>query len=130
MSADLLFECIRKNNAFLRASSSSGYKTILSAEAGNLTAKNSSKFSGILPGKAAGLGLVSKGKNQQIILTTSASGANLNRPKKAFVSTTISKNFKSGQNAISKVLGASRAGLVAQAKAKLVKVKQALRKRN
>ena len=127
--SDLIFECIRKNNAFLRASSTSGFKTILSAETGNLKAKNSSKFSGIIPGNACGLGLVSKGKNQKIVLTTSAAGANLSRPSKATVCTTLSKNNKIGQNALSKVLGASRPGLLAQAKAKLIKVKQSLRKR-
>ena len=129
MSSDLIFECIRKNNAFLRASSTSGLKTVLSAESGNLKAMNSAKFSG-LTNKACGLGLIAQGKNQKIVLTTSTAGSNLSKPKKALVSTTISKNYKSGQNALSKVLGASRPGLFIQAKAKLVKVKQSLRKRN
>ena len=128
MSADLIWECIRKNHSFIRRSP--GSSATFSAEAGNLNGSNSLKYSGLLPGRAAGLGLVSNGKKQSIVLVTSSSAAKSSLPKKAFVSTGISKNNTVGNNAINKVLGLAKPGVVAAAKAKLSKLKQALRKRH
>jgi hypothetical protein len=126
MSADLIWECVRKNHSFLRTGP--GSTTTFSAEAGNLTGKNSVKYSGLLPGRAAGLNLVSSGKKQSLVLVTSSSAAKSFLPKKALVATGISKNTKVGLNAINKVLGLSKPGVVAAAKAKFAKLKTALRK--
>ena len=128
MSAEIVWECIRKNHSFLRTSP--GSAAVLSAEPGNLTGKNSIKYSGLLPVRAGGLNIVSNGKKQSIVLVTSSSAPKSSLPKRAFVSTGISKNNAKADNAINKVLGKAKPGLVAAAKAKLLKLKQALRKRH
>ena len=116
MSGQIIWECIRNNNSFLRH----GARLTLSAENGNMLSKHSAKYSG-LTGQAAGLKLVTKGKKQSIVLSTPSA-------RKLAVPTTVSKNAVAGHKAISKVLGASRPAAVALAKRSFLKIKQAMRK--
>jgi hypothetical protein len=113
--ADLIWECVRNNNSFLRH----GARVTLSAENGNLLSKNSFKYSG-LTGKAAGLKLAQKGKKQSIVMTAPS--------RKIAASTTVSKNNATAFKAINKVLGSTRPNAVATAKRAYLKIKQALRK--
>ena len=112
--ADLIWECIRKNNCFLRPDT----RVTLSAENGNMYSKNSFKYSG-LTGKAAGLKLVQAGKKSSIVMTAPS--------RKIAASTTVSKNNAAAFKTISKVLGATRPAAVAPIKRAYAKIKQALR---
>lgn len=113
--ADLIWECVRKNNCFLRP----GARVTLSAENGNVFSKNSFKYSG-LTGKAAGLKLVQSGKKSSIVMTAPS--------RKISASTTVSKNQTCAFKTINKVLGSTRPAAVASVKRAYSKIKQALRK--
>jgi hypothetical protein len=124
MSA-LIWQCIRDNHAFLKKGH--GPKT-LSAEAGNMVHVHNNKFSGLSGRKVAGLTLVTKGKKQQIILTTKVAGGKAACPAKLLNQSGVSKNTKKATNAISKNLALYRPDLVSTAAAKFQKIKRALRK--
>ena len=113
--SDLIWECVRKNNSFLRH----GALVTLSAENGNALSKHSFKYSG-LTGKPAGLKLVQNGKKQSIVLTAPT--------RKIAAATTVSKNQTVGLKAINKVLGSTRPNAVAVVKRAYAKIKHALRK--
>ena len=49
MSAEVVWQCIKKNNAFLRKGSAGRHDAIFSAEPGNLYARHSFKHSGVCP---------------------------------------------------------------------------------
>jgi hypothetical protein len=52
MSAEVVWQCIKKNNAFLRKGSAGRHDAIFSAEPGNLYARHSFKHSGVCPDAA------------------------------------------------------------------------------
>jgi hypothetical protein len=124
MSA-LIWQCVRDNHAYLKKGH--GPK-VLSAEPGNLTSIHNNKFSGLSGRKVAGLSVVTKGKKQQITLSTKLFSDKAACPKKLFNATGVSKNSKKASNCISKRLGLYRPDLVSAATAKYQKIKQSLRK--
>ena len=124
MSADIIWECIRSNHAFLRP----GLTMDLSREIGNALNKNSLKYSGLLPNRCAGLDLHKTGKKVSIVLTTSATGLKRTQPHKIFSSTRVTSNSRLGEKTIQKVLGSARPAAVQVSLVKYMKLKKSLRK--
>ena len=124
MSA-LIWQCVRDNHAYLKKGQ--GPKTF-SAEPGNIANIHNNKFSGLSGTKVAGLAVVTKGKNQQITLTTKSANGKAACPRKLFSASGISKNTKKAASSISKNLGLYRPDLVSAANAKYQKIKLSLRK--
>ena len=99
MSAEIAWECIRNNSAFLRKKGVNKAKQIFSAEPGHLTGLNRFSVSTLVG--ASALTVQKTGKKETIVLKTRTKGEKgLRKPAKAVVKTGINKCAKKAAKAI------------------------------
>ncbi|KAL7579411.1 hypothetical protein ACA910_014079 [Epithemia clementina (nom. ined.)] len=90
----LVWECIRKNNSFLRKTNGSSKRSgavQFSVEKGNLKSLNMLKYSGVANSKA--IDVVCTPENRAQLVTKTASKCH-DQPKKAMVATNVNKDFR------------------------------------
>uniref|UniRef100_A0A7S2J2U4 Ribosomal eL28/Mak16 domain-containing protein n=1 Tax=Zooxanthella nutricula TaxID=1333877 RepID=A0A7S2J2U4_9DINO len=125
----LIWECVRKNNAFIRKSRN---MPTMSAEPGNLLGLSSSKFSGIAAAKVLDISSKKTGDKETIILTSShKKGSRLQRPGSRLLTTGLKKQAKKGLAQVDKIVDAGfyRRDLLAIAKTKYDKVRASFKKK-
>jgi len=130
-SPELLWECIKANNSFMRKSPGAGNKT-MSAERGNLCALHSFKFSGLANRQVVGLASAKSGKKESIVLTTrQKKEAKASVPSSQYLEKGIKKRPKKGVAQLQKVMGAGfyRKDLLDLATAKYAKITTSFRKK-
>lgn len=128
-SADLIWECVKKNSCFIRTSRNAPK---FSAEPGNLTGLHSLKYSGLANQKVVGLDVRCKGKKESIILTTrSLKAEKASQPRKLLHQAGIKKCAKKGEEQLKKVLGVRlyRQDLLPLALAKYRKIRLSFKKK-
>eukprot|EP00928_Gymnodinium_smaydae_P011639 TRINITY_DN1426_c0_g3_i1.p2 TRINITY_DN1426_c0_g3~~TRINITY_DN1426_c0_g3_i1.p2 ORF type:complete len:144 (-),score=43.85 TRINITY_DN1426_c0_g3_i1:90-521(-) len=129
VAPQLLWECVKKNNSFIRKSAN---MPVMSAEPGNLCGLSSFKFSGLVGGKTLGLGSEKKGNKESIVLRTSSKqGSRAARPSAMVVQSGVSKQASKATKALEKTLAAGfyRRDLLELAKTKYAKVKTSFNKK-
>eukprot|EP00928_Gymnodinium_smaydae_P011638 TRINITY_DN1426_c0_g2_i1.p1 TRINITY_DN1426_c0_g2~~TRINITY_DN1426_c0_g2_i1.p1 ORF type:complete len:144 (-),score=36.17 TRINITY_DN1426_c0_g2_i1:57-488(-) len=128
-SPQLLWECVKKNNSFIRKSPN---MPVMSAERSNLCGLSSLKFSGLVGGPALGLNSEKNGAKESVVLRTAHPKASrASRPAAAVCSTGIAKQPKKALAALDKVLGAGyyRRDLLELAKTKFGKIRTSFKKK-
>eukprot|EP00746_Dinoflagellata_sp_MGD_P010494 gnl/MRDRNA2_/MRDRNA2_121686_c0_seq1.p1 gnl/MRDRNA2_/MRDRNA2_121686_c0~~gnl/MRDRNA2_/MRDRNA2_121686_c0_seq1.p1 ORF type:complete len:294 (-),score=80.34 gnl/MRDRNA2_/MRDRNA2_121686_c0_seq1:32-913(-) len=131
VAPDLIWQCIRGGNSFLRTSPV-GIKGRMSSEPGNLTGQHSFKYSGIANTEPVGIQCEKNGKKENIMLTKGRYKVeHQSKPEALTFKTGISKCPKRGLSALDNLLGAKlyRQDLLGDAKEKYLKVKQSLKKK-
>eukprot|EP00931_Biecheleriopsis_adriatica_P023315 TRINITY_DN14753_c0_g1_i2.p1 TRINITY_DN14753_c0_g1~~TRINITY_DN14753_c0_g1_i2.p1 ORF type:complete len:285 (-),score=79.95 TRINITY_DN14753_c0_g1_i2:150-1004(-) len=127
---DILWQCMRKNSAFLRVGAHG--KRRFSAEPGNLMGLHTFQFSGLANAEALDIRPVVKGDKESIELVQShAKASRKRRPRALLVSTGIQKTKKKGMKKLGRELVAKyyRPGLHNLAKLKLLKIQQSFKKK-
>jgi len=124
MSAALLWECVRGNNAFIRRGQS---PVTFSAEPGNLTHIHNFKFSGLAAKKTVGLTVELSGKREQVTLTRKAVPKNASKPNKVFDACGVTKNQSKARKFLIRSISLYRPDLLKTALAKYSKIKGAVR---
>ena len=133
MSADLIWECVKKDSSFIRGK----FKNILgnpvfNAEPANLMGLHSKKFSGLC-GKVLDVKAVRTGKKEKVMLVTShARKSRSVRPNVMHLTTGLSKAPGKANAALEKKIsgGYYRRDLLELAKIKYAKIKTSFRKSN
>merc|ERR1712151_503611 len=128
---ELIWECVRKNNSFIRKTRIAG-APVMSAEQGNLCGLNSFKFSGLANSKVLGLSSKTTGKKESIVLTTRRKKEEqTTRPKTQLLETGVRKQDKKGLAAIAKAMDAGyyRRDLLDLATTKYGKIKKSFKKK-
>mmetsp|Transcript_116525 Transcript_116525/g.290973 ORF Transcript_116525/g.290973 Transcript_116525/m.290973 type:complete len:144 (+) Transcript_116525:89-520(+) len=128
-AADLVWECIKGNNAFIRKSPN---MPVMSAEPGNLCGLNSFKFSGLASKKVLDVSVKKAGLKETIVMTMrTKNGSKAQRPGRMLVETGLKKNAKKGLAQVAKATGGAlyRRDLQELAEKKYAKVKTSLKKR-
>lgn len=131
VAPDLLWQCIRGGNSFLRKSPI-GIKGRMSSEPGNLTGQHSFKYSGIANTEPVGIQCEKHGKKENIMLTKGRYKVeHQSKPETRTFTTGVSKCPKRGLSALESLLAAKlyRKDLLSDAKEKYLKVKQSLKKK-
>merc|ERR1712194_834742 len=126
MSSELIWECVKGGNAFIRKSVNC---PVMSAEAGNLCGLHSLKFSG-LSNKVLNVNVQQPGGKKTIVLTTSHKKSSRSvRPGLRQLQTGLKKEGKKGVAQLTKALDAGfyRRDLAAMAQTKYAKVKTSLK---
>ena len=100
MSAELIWQIVRKNSCFLVKNQG----LTLTKEPGNLTKLNTFKANGYVNNKSVGVEAAADGKGVVLSLRTKA--AETNKPAKAVSSTTITKGSRAAIKSIRNVLNA------------------------
>merc|ERR1719171_569031 len=106
VSPELVWECVKSNNSFMRKSPGAGNRT-MSAEAGNLCSMHSFKFSGIANDKVLGMHSRRTGKKETIIVTTRHKKPECAAvPKRQYIETGLKKDPEKGLEALAKIVDA------------------------
>eukprot|EP00928_Gymnodinium_smaydae_P011641 TRINITY_DN1426_c0_g5_i1.p1 TRINITY_DN1426_c0_g5~~TRINITY_DN1426_c0_g5_i1.p1 ORF type:complete len:144 (-),score=37.41 TRINITY_DN1426_c0_g5_i1:68-499(-) len=129
-SPQLLWECVKKNNSFIRKSPN---MPVMSAEPGNLCGLSSLKFSALTGGAVAGLDAQRKGAKESIVLRTQhTKGSRAQRPCAMVVTSGVPKQSKKAVDALEKHLGSKfyRRDLLELAKVKCVKIQRSFKKKS
>mmetsp|Transcript_22662 Transcript_22662/g.45581 ORF Transcript_22662/g.45581 Transcript_22662/m.45581 type:complete len:145 (+) Transcript_22662:70-504(+) len=127
--AALLWECVKKNNSFMRKSTN---MPTMSAEPGNLCSVHASKFSGLANSRAVGLSTQTTGRKEAVILTLkNPRSSRTFRPKARLMTVGIKKNAKKGTAQLEKKLaeGFYRPDLLPLVKAKYAKIRMSFKKK-
>ena len=98
----LVWECVRKNNSFLRKKNGNTKRSgavEFSVEKGNLKSLNMLKYSGLANSKT--IDVVCTGENRAALITKTASKCH-DKPKGAKVSTNINKDFRRTEKLLTK----------------------------
>ncbi|CAK0867772.1 unnamed protein product [Prorocentrum cordatum] len=130
-SPELVWECIKANNSFMRKSPGAGNKT-MSAERGNLCGLHSFKFSGLANRQVVGLASARNGKKESIVLTTrQKKEAKAASPSSQYLEKGIKKAPKKGAAQLEKAMGAGfyRKDLLDLALAKYAKINTSFKKK-
>ncbi|CAE8609555.1 unnamed protein product, partial [Polarella glacialis] len=126
MSPDIMWQCVKKNSAFLRKSRN---MPVMSAEPGNLCSLNSFKYSGLANRKVLDISPKIAGKKESIVLTLRhAKASRACRPSSMLVKSGVSKSGKKGTAAIVKVLS-NRQDLLEESLTKYQKIRRSFKKK-
>ena len=128
-STDLLWECVKGNNSFIKKQKN---MPVLSSEKNNLTGLHSKKYSGIANRKCLGLNPVTSGKKESIVLTRSTPlDEKMWLPEKVTNNTGLNKFSKKGLASLEKLLAGVlyRKDLLSIAKDKYLKIKKSFKKK-
>merc|ERR1712129_202833 len=125
VASELLWECVKKNNAFLRKGKNC---PTLSAEPGNLMGLHKASYSGLSNAKTFDVKSIVDGKKTSIALVTK--GKKTMKPDNMFNSMGVSKCVKKGMEALDKNIDSKfyRRDLLNAAKLKYKKVRVSFKK--
>merc|ERR1712190_24773 len=130
-AAELIWECVRANNSFIRKTRIAG-APVMSAEKGNLCGLNSFKFSGLANKQVLDVAPKITGKKETIVMTTrNKKDEKAFQPKRMILDTGLKKQSKKGLAAVAKVMDAGyyRRDLLDLATTKYAKVKRSFKKK-
>merc|ERR1712217_406725 len=128
---ELIWECVRQNNSFIRKTRISG-APVMSAEAGNLAGLSSFKFSGLANKQVLDVCPKLNGKKESIMLTTrNKKQEKAVQPKRMILQTGLKKQSKKGLAAVAKAMDAGyyRRDLLDLATSKYIKIKKSFMKK-
>uniref|UniRef100_A0A7S3WS97 Ribosomal eL28/Mak16 domain-containing protein n=1 Tax=Strombidinopsis acuminata TaxID=141414 RepID=A0A7S3WS97_9SPIT len=129
-SPQLIWECVKSNNSFIRKSIKATGMPVFSAEKGNMCGLSSYKYTGIANEKVLGISAQTTGKKETIVMTTrNKKASRIQRPKVSLCDTGLNKASKKGLAQIAKATGFYRKDLADLAVAKYQKIKTSLRKK-
>merc|ERR1712186_307250 len=131
-ASELIWECVKTNNSFIRKSRCSPGVPVLSADRGNLCGLNSFKYSGLANKNVLDVAPKLTGKKEAIVMTTrNKKDGKAFQPKRMILDTGLKKQSKKGLAAVAKVMDAGyyRRDLLDLATTKYAKVKRSFKKK-
>ena len=122
VAEDVVWACVKGNNAFLHKSKQGGNKVQFSSEPNNLYNLNTFKFSGLANAKSVGVALGADGA-----VVTKSRPNNSSKPSAGVHKYITKRNARKAMSSIEKQLDGWRSDLVVAAKARMSVVQKGLR---
>ena len=122
VSEEVIWGCVKGNNAFLHKAKQGGNKVQFSSEPNNLYNLNTFKFSGLANAKSVG---IASGADGAVV--TKSRPNNSSKPSAGVNKYTTKRNARKAMASIEKQLSGFRSDLVVAAKARMSVVQKGLR---